>query len=361
MKKHLSRRAVSAQLICVVILGLLVASCGGGAQSETTQAQTDTTAGPTDTTSGPTDTTAGPTEIDTVRIGGSPLTNFAIFQAAEEQGYLEEARIELEVTNLAAGPLLMEALIGGSIDVALPGHTDTLRAATVYDDLRIIMGFTSLPDPPPENNAFLVRADSGIESPEDLAGKRITTGILNNINHIYTEEWLELHGVDPASVQFFEVPFPNMQDALDQGQVDGVFAVEPFATVMLESGNYTNLGWPYNEINPGFTIVTGTVRQSWLDGNEGVAERLVCALSRGADYLENAEDSERNRIVSEFTGIDAALVARMHLPVYEIALKEDTIQKTADLLLKRGEIDQPLDITSLLTETATSEWATSNC
>ena len=43
-------------------------------------------------------------------------------------------------------------------------------------------------------------------------------------------------GVDPASVQYFELPFPQMTDALLQNRLDAVWSVEPFLTFLLKSG-----------------------------------------------------------------------------------------------------------------------------
>lgn len=294
-------------------------------------------------------------ETATVRLAALPLANYTIFKAAEEQGYLEEEGIELDITYVPQGAVALEALIGGSVDVAFPAHLEFIQASTQHDNLRILMGFTRLPDEGPDNTAFLVREGSGIESPEDLGGKRLAAGLLNSINHFYTQIWLEQHGVDPATVSFVEVPFPNMQDALDNEQVDGVFNVEPFVTVMTDKGGYLNIGHPYMEVNPGFTIIPPTVRQEWLDENPEVAERLVRAFEKGAQYLREAEESERIRLVSEFTEIDSGLVEQMQLPIYETTVRVDTIQKTADLALERGMIDTEVDVASLLAPTATVE------
>ena len=48
-----------------------------------------------------------------------------------------------------------------------------------------------------------------------------------------------------------------MKDALDNHEVDAVYSVEPFTTVMESAGGYHSLGHPYMEVNPGFTIITG--------------------------------------------------------------------------------------------------------
>lgn len=368
MMTAIQRRAA---LVTALLLSLALAACGGADPQAADETAPEVAASPADAvqtadavptgdaaptepdTPVETEEAAGEQELATVRMAALPLANYTIFKAAEDQGFLEEAGIELETTYVPQGAVALEALMGGSVDVAFPAHLEFIQAAAVRPDLRILMGFTRLPDSGPDNTAFLVREDSGIESVADLAGKRIAAGLLNSINHFYTRLWLQEHGVDPASVSFAEVPFPNMMDALDNGQVDGVFNVEPFVTVMTAQGGYRILGHPYMEVNPGFTIITPTVRQEWLDENLDVAERLVTAFTRGAAYLEEASEEERVALVSEFTEIDEALVAQMQLPIYDTDVRVGTVQRTADLMLEDGMIDQEVDVGPLVAETAT--------
>ncbi len=63
-------------------------------------------------------------------------------------------------------------------------------------------------------------------------------------------EWLQRNGVDPSSVQFLEIPFPQMADALFQNRLDAVWNVEPFLTFMVRSGNARVIAYPYQENVP---------------------------------------------------------------------------------------------------------------
>lgn len=346
-------------VVVLLTLALALAACGSDVTSD--GSDPGAAGGTAPATGGEAETEDGgngdgeAVETATVRLAALPLANYTIFKAAEEQGYLEEEGIELDITYVPQGAVALEALIGGSVEVAFPAHLEFIQASSQHDNLRILMGWTRLPDEGPDNTAFLVREGSGIESPEDLGGKRLAAGLLNSINHFYTQIWLEQHGVDPTTVSFVEVPFPNMQDALDNEQVDGVFNVEPFVTIMTAKGGYLNIGHPYMDVNPGFSIIAPTVRQEWLDENPDVAERLVRAFEKGAQYLREAGESERIRLVSEFTEIDSGLVEQMQLPIFETTVRVDTIQKTADLALERGMIDTEIDVASLLAPTVMAE------
>jgi NitT/TauT family transport system substrate-binding protein len=189
----------------------------------------------------------------TVRAAVLPIANMAPLQVAEEQGFFEDEGIKFEGRTVDQGSVALEALLGGSVDIAFPAHLEMLVAASQREGLRVIMGATELPLAPPDNSGFMVLKDSEIDSVDDLRGKTVAAGLLNSINHFYTTVWLEQNGVDPETVEFREVPFPNMADALKQGILDAAFQVEPFVTVMNAGGEFRNIAHPYLEVNPGFT------------------------------------------------------------------------------------------------------------
>ena len=95
-----------------------------------------------------------------------------------------------------------------------------------------------------------MRAASEIQRPADLAGKKVSVGLINSINHVHMIEWLKKNGVDAKAVQFQEIPFPQMSDALLQNRLDAVWAVEPFLTLMMKSGNARILGYRGELVNP---------------------------------------------------------------------------------------------------------------
>ena len=66
--------------------------------------------------------------------------------------------------------------------------------------------------------------------------------------------WLEKRGVDPKNIEFQEIPFPQMADALLQKRVDAVWNVEPFVTFMTQSGKAKVLAYPYLDNIPGMDI-----------------------------------------------------------------------------------------------------------
>ena len=168
----------------------------------------------------------------------------------------------------------------------------------------------------PDNSGMAVRANSDIQRAADLAGKKISVGLINSINHIHMIEWLKKAGVDAKTVQFIEIPFPQMADALLQNRLDAVWAVEPFLTIMRKSGNVRIIGYPYQDNVPNMDITAFFAKETWLKANSDVARRFRRAYLRAVTHLNEASKEERDGWVAKFTGVKPELVAEMSLPVF---------------------------------------------
>ena len=68
----------------------------------------------------------------------------------------------------------------------------------------------------------------GIRSPAGLAGKKIAVGLTHSISTLTIDEMLRADGVDPASVDYVPVPYPDIETGLRRGLVAAASLVEPF-------------------------------------------------------------------------------------------------------------------------------------
>ena len=76
-----------------------------------------------------------------------------------------------------------------------------------------------------------------IKDAKDFVGKKVGAPGIGAFLHVLFRKWLIEKGVDPKSVNFVEVTFPTMSDALKSGAVDAVLTAEPFITRMKNAGN----------------------------------------------------------------------------------------------------------------------------
>ena len=208
----------------------------------------------------------------------------------------------------------IEAVFGGSAEIGGSSSFDPMVARGNGLDMVFAVAGTHTRKVPPDNSALLVRADGEVTTAKDLAGKKISAGLINSVNYVHMQEWLHKHGVDPKTITFLEIPFPQMADALFQKRLDAVWNVEPFVTFMMKSGKAKLLAYPYIETIPGMDITAYIAKESWLKANPDVARRFKRAIDRATDYLANASKEDRDGWVSKFSGMKPELVKEMTLP-----------------------------------------------
>ena len=272
----------------------------------------------------------------TVRVAALPLTNFTPLLIAREKGWFAEENLNVTWTMAAQGAVAVQAVVGGSAEFGSTGVLEPILArgngiavSFVVADCRVRRG-------PPDASAIFVRAGDPIHGPADLVGKRVSVGLINSVNYIHAVAWLRKNGVDPKSIQFMELPLPNVGDALLNNRIDAGWVVEPFQTVMTQSGKVRVLANPYHLTMPGGDISAYVATETWLRANADTARRFKRALDRATAFMNEGPKAERLAWVSKFTGVRPELVERMTLPVFATEFNVESLQANVELAAGQG-------------------------
>jgi NitT/TauT family transport system substrate-binding protein len=205
----------------------------------------------------------------------------------------------------------------------------------------------------PDTGGLLVRSGEGIDDLRDLEGRSVAV-VAKGANQVYvaTVQALLDAGVDPSTVTFQEIPFPQMGEVLAQGQVDAIAQVDPFTTTLSESGAAEVLSWYYIDALPEMPLGAMWAQREWVEENPDVAEAYHAAISDAHAYLLEDEDRARD-LIAEFTGLDRGMLDPMPVINWDssvdTAVWEDLIQMYVDQeLIEEGSIT----VESLLSEVA---------
>lgn len=115
--------------------------------------------------------------------------------------------------------------------------------------------------------ALLALPDSGISRPADLDGKTVGVSQVPGILWAFARVVIERDGGDPTTVNFVELPFPSMPDALIGGTIDVAGTLEPFTTVALDAGAI-GIAWPYVDVFPSEISLGGlTAARAFVEEN----------------------------------------------------------------------------------------------
>ena len=148
-------------------------------------------------------------------------------------------------------------------------------------------------------------------------------------------------------MQYSELPFPQMADALFQNRLDAVWNVEPFLTFMLRSGNARVIAYPYQDNVPHMDITGYVAKESWVKANPDVARRFKRAIDRATDLLIKADKDERDGWVAKYSGAKPDVVAAMHLPRFTTDFNVATLKANLDIAV-RQKLAKPFDLDAML-------------
>jgi sulfonate transport system substrate-binding protein len=134
-----------------------------------------------------------------------------------------------QITALASGDLDLAALAFSSFGLAIQNArmTDLRAVADLYQDG--IGDFYS--------SQYVVRADGGIKTVEDLKGKVLATNGIGGAIDMALRKMLRDHGLeDKRDYSIVEVQFPNMIATLEEKKVDLAGLVTPFSIEAQKKG-----------------------------------------------------------------------------------------------------------------------------
>jgi NitT/TauT family transport system substrate-binding protein len=263
-----------------------------------------------------------------------------------------EVTIDAKAFN--AGPSVIEALFAGQIDLsyigpnpAINGYVKSKGAA-----LRVIAGAESA------GASLVVRRDSGISAPAELAGKTIATPQLGNTQDVALRGYLKSIGLLPrengGNVIVQPMENPSILDAFRQNLIDGAWVPEPWASRLEVEGNGRLLIdertlWPDGR----FTTALIIVSKKFLDEHRDTVKAWLRAHVKITQWeLENPEEAIRlaNAEIKRLTGkelqneILQRAWSRME-PTFDPLVS--TLQKSAESAFTAGFLKENPDLSGI--------------
>jgi NitT/TauT family transport system substrate-binding protein len=307
-----------------LLLTPLLALAACGEDSEPSQAQT----------------TNGGLEKTDIVVGTVPVLGVAPLYIAIEKGYFKDEGLNVEARVYPSGAISLPAMIKGEIDLVFSNYISMFKAqAEGAGKLRIIAeGSSSAPN----SFGLYVMPNSPIREAKDLAGKKIGVNARGNIATVLTNETLKSAGVDITTLNYVDVPFPEMGAALQRGDLDAVFLPEPFITVnsallginrIVDAGVGTVDGLPMDGYG-------GT--EGWVKQHPNTAEAFARAIQKAAADASNRSETEK--VVTGYAKVDPKFAPLMAPLQYPTSVNPTRLQRVADLMQAQGLLKDKLEV-----------------
>ncbi len=177
-----------------------------------------------------------------LRIGYLPVAAELPLFVAVEQGYFQNAGIQVELIRVASSNDMGNAATADRIDILAGAASNVIfDIGTVSGKRHLLFAVNPYSNSPGHvTDHLIVRKNSGVSKLADLKGKKVAS-FPGSVNRIFTYLILEKHGVPRDSYSYSELLPKDWEPALQTGSVDAVSALEPNATQIIKDGVGTSI------------------------------------------------------------------------------------------------------------------------
>jgi len=286
-------------------------------------------------------------EATTLKVGVIPIADVAPLYLGMKEGFFKDEQLTIKPQLAEGGAAITPAVVSGDFQIGFSNTISLLIAAS--QDLPVQIISQGVLGGKSEEEAWadlLVPKNGPVKDPKDLEGKTIAVNTLKNICEVTIKASLEPEGVAVDTLKFAEVPFPDMNAALEAGRVDGACVVEPFVS-QGKAGKARGIDPFYVRTAPDLTVATYFTSRQYAEQNGDVVDRFVEAMNKSLTYAQSHPDEVRE-VLLDYTEIPPEAVEQIKLPIWRPDLNEPTIELLSELSLKYGLIKEQPDLDALI-------------
>jgi NitT/TauT family transport system substrate-binding protein len=282
-------------------------------------------------------------------VGVIPIADVAPLYLGVKKGFFKQEKLTIKPQLAEGGAAITPAVVSGDFQIGFSNTISLLIAASKNLPVEIISQGVLAGKTEKEAWAdLLVLKDGPIRSAKDLEGKTIAVNTLNNICEVTIKASLEKEGVAVDELKFTEVPFPDMNAALESERVDGACVVEPFVS-QGKAGKARGIDPFYVRTAPDLTVATYFTSKQYAQKNPDVVKRFTTAMNKSLEYAQSHPEEVR-KVLLDYTEIPPEAAEQIKLPVWRPDLNRPTIERLSQLSKKYGLIEEEPNLDELIKE-----------
>ncbi len=222
------------------------------------------------------------------KVGYNNWVGFIGFFVAQEQGYFEEAGLDVQAVSFGAPGEGIVPLINGNLDAHFTTADSVItRLDKAPDSMKIVYLVDT------SNGADALVAADGIESVADLKGKKVAVTV-GECNHLLLAKALESAGLTEDDIILANMDPDAAGAALKAGSVDAAVTWEPWISTIISTGGEAI----YSSANvPNLILDCVAVSEATLADKGEATQAFIDALSRGQAFVA-AHPSEASAMIA---------------------------------------------------------------
>ena len=297
----------------------------------------------------------------TARVGIIPILGVAPILVVDKEGWAKEAGLDLKFTTFESGPLMIQALASGTLDIYVAGVSPLGVARSKGIDIRVVTS-TAVEEMTVAAGAKLapffkdgVAAAQALKDFRTATGKaaRFATQPPGSVPHTTLTHWLtQSIKAEKADFDILPMGIDATQQALLTGAVDGATIREPTDTIVQQRDKRIKIVALGGEMFPAQPGTVVAISGAFLTKNPDAVQKLVNALVK-ADALIKSNpkriaphvEAALGKGIIDTATIEAALVSPASKFVVDPRAIMDATAKMQTYQVSIGTLDKdvPLD------------------
>ena len=227
----------------------------------------------------------GGLEQTNLNVAAVPAVDSAALYIAKQRGLFAAEGLRVSILPATSGKTAINDQLAGKFAVTSGNYVSYILAnadpqrvqLSKPADFRVLAPGSIMEA---NNQDIMVLPGSNIKTVSQLKGKTVAVNVTQNIGQLLVSSVLSDNAVPAGSVHFVAIPFQNMTKALQNHQVDAIWAPEPFITEAEENAGAIPLADSNQGTTENLPISGYMVTASWLKKNPNTAAAFRRALLR---------------------------------------------------------------------------------
>ncbi len=244
-------------------------------------------------------------ELTTVRlaVGGRSGLFYLPLAVTERLGLFRQAGLDVEIADVQAGVRALQAVVGGSADVAAGTFDHTIQMQAKHQPVTAVVQFGRVPGL--VLGVIAAKADS-YRGPQDLKGKTIGVTAPGSSTQFMAAYLMVRNGLKADDASFVGVGLASTAvAAARRGEIDAIVSSDPMVSIMesehlirvvadtrTAEGSRAVYGGPYPA---GALYAT----PAFIDKNPRAVQALVTAFVRGLAWIADHSPEDIARLMPE--------------------------------------------------------------
>jgi NitT/TauT family transport system substrate-binding protein len=294
---------------------------------------------------------AGSPEKAKIKVAILPTMDTVPLYLAMDSGYFAKEGLEVTPVAAASGADCVAKLVAGDVDFAFSSYTPFFSArAKGVADLKLVADATSAA---PGNAVVVTMPNSPVKSIRDIAGRRVAITAKFTMTHLLVESQLKVNGVDSSTVQYAEMPFPQMADKLAKGQIDAAFLTEPFLQQAAKSVGAYRLFDTATGPTADIPLTGYGATGKFVNGNRRTVEAVQRAMRRATDEA-HGDRTKVDPLLEKIAKVDPDTAHLAVLTNFVSSLDPVRIQRVVDLMVEFKALDKKFDVADMIVRPPTT-------